>query len=363
MMNPAQQPQPEIPPHSRLFVACSRSLTKEQLETHFGQHGTIERIKMVTDRTSGQFKGTAFIKYAKASSAAFAMEALNGQAIEGHPPLKVMFAEPRGADGQRATVTSDPFELPPRSRLFVTCPKDMSKDDLKNIFGVYGEVESIKMLPDKVTNQFKGIAYVKYAKASAAALAVEQISAEAANATGSRPVRCRVAEPRGAPPGTITPGGPVIPMGIHPHGAAGYMSMAHYPVYPMMEPQYMPMHEMTHFPEYPPIPPGFNHRKNNYGPGATAEQRRHDNNTPPGSRLFISFSKSMPQALLQSIFMRYGPLETVYLVKGKNYGYAKYATAHAAQVAIHNLHNKLVEGVACRVSVADPQRASFQKKR
>ena len=41
--------------------------------------------------------GIAFVKFAKASSAAFALEALNGTAIEGEPALKVMFAEPQGS--------------------------------------------------------------------------------------------------------------------------------------------------------------------------------------------------------------------------------------------------------------------------
>jgi RNA recognition motif-containing protein len=326
------------------------------LERAFSAHGVIEQLKMVNDRMTGQFKGIAFVKFAKASSAAFALEALNGTAIEGEPALKVMFAEPQGT---RPVETTEPLELPARSRLFVTCPKDMTKDQLQALFSNYGEVESVKLLMDKATDQSKGIAYVKYTKASSAAVAIEKVTEEAANATSPRPVRCRVAEPRTA----VRQGAAAMPH-------QPYMGLAHYPMWPMLENPYMAMHEMTHFPEYPPITPGFGYKKK--GPTAasgaagagetTAERRRHDNNNPPGSRLFISFSKPLPTELLHTIFMRYGLLETVYLVKGKNYGYAKYATAHAAQVALHNLNNKLVEGVACRVSVADPQKASFKAR-
>lgn len=40
----------------------------------------------------------------------------------------------------------------------------MSEDDLRTEFEKYGEVENITMLTDKVTNEPKGFAYVKYTK-------------------------------------------------------------------------------------------------------------------------------------------------------------------------------------------------------
>ena len=51
--------------------------------------------------------------------------------------------------GTRPVETTEPLELPARSRLFVTCPKDMTKDQLQALFSNYGEVESVKLLMDK----------------------------------------------------------------------------------------------------------------------------------------------------------------------------------------------------------------------
>ena len=40
----------------------------------------------------------------------------------------------------------------------------MSEGDLRTEFEKYGEVENITMLTDKVTNEPKGFAYIKYTK-------------------------------------------------------------------------------------------------------------------------------------------------------------------------------------------------------
>eukprot|EP00889_Picochlorum_renovo_P005153 jgi/Picre1/32183/NNA_007529.t1 len=58
---------------------------------------------------------------------------------------------------------------PPNSRVFVVAGRNTSSEYLRNVFEQYGTVSFVKYLRDK------GVAYVKYTKASAAALAIENL--------------------------------------------------------------------------------------------------------------------------------------------------------------------------------------------
>ncbi|WPT18148.1 RNA-binding protein 45 [Picochlorum sp. SENEW3] len=58
---------------------------------------------------------------------------------------------------------------PPNSRVFVVAGRNTSSEYLRNVFEQYGTVSFVKYLRDK------GVAYVKYNKASAAALAIENL--------------------------------------------------------------------------------------------------------------------------------------------------------------------------------------------
>jgi RNA recognition motif-containing protein len=65
---------------------------------------------------------------------------------------------------------------PPFSRLFLLIPKAMSEDELRQAFQVHGTIQDIHMVRDRRNQESKGIAYVKYEKASAAARAMEEMN-------------------------------------------------------------------------------------------------------------------------------------------------------------------------------------------
>ncbi|CAF1089188.1 unnamed protein product [Rotaria magnacalcarata] len=65
---------------------------------------------------------------------------------------------------------------PPFSRLFLLIPKAMSEDELRNAFQVHGKIQDIHMVRDRRSQESKGIAYIKYEKASAAARAMEEMN-------------------------------------------------------------------------------------------------------------------------------------------------------------------------------------------
>ena len=66
-------------------------------------------------------------------------------------------------------------DFPPFSRVFVVCSKTHKEDDVKSAFQLYGAVEDVWMVKDRMTKENKGICYVKFDKASAAALAIESL--------------------------------------------------------------------------------------------------------------------------------------------------------------------------------------------
>jgi len=87
-----------------------------------------------------------------------------------------------------------------------------------------------------------------------------------------------------------------------------------------------------------------------------------DRNYPEGSRLFVILSKPLPDYILQDLFSRYGALEYVRLQKDKNYGYAKYTTAAAAQYAMTYLNNQEIHGQKITITPAHPPNSDSRKR-
>lgn len=58
-------------------------ITDEQLEALFAAHGAVSEAKIVTDRETNRSRGFGFVTMADDSAARAAIEAVNGQAVEG----------------------------------------------------------------------------------------------------------------------------------------------------------------------------------------------------------------------------------------------------------------------------------------
>ena len=70
------------------------SATEEALTEKFGEHGTVDSAKLITDRDTGQSKGFAFVEMSRDSEANAAIAALNGADYDGRP-MKVNEAKPQ----------------------------------------------------------------------------------------------------------------------------------------------------------------------------------------------------------------------------------------------------------------------------
>lgn len=69
---------------SKIYVGGLPYATSEtQLQDLFAQHGTVESVKVITDRYTGQSRGFGFVEMASSDEAEAAITALNGTQLEG----------------------------------------------------------------------------------------------------------------------------------------------------------------------------------------------------------------------------------------------------------------------------------------
>ncbi|MAE60334.1 MAG: RNA-binding protein [Planctomycetaceae bacterium] len=80
---------------SRIYVGnLSFSTTEDALSDVFGEHGEVTDVVIVTDRETGRSRGFGFVEMPDDAQAQAAIEALNGQDVDGRT-LTVNEARPR----------------------------------------------------------------------------------------------------------------------------------------------------------------------------------------------------------------------------------------------------------------------------
>ncbi len=74
--------------------------TDDDLRTLFSAHGEVTSARVVTDRISGQSKGFGFVEMPDRDSAQKAIEAINGQDLQGRA-LRVNESQPKPREERR----------------------------------------------------------------------------------------------------------------------------------------------------------------------------------------------------------------------------------------------------------------------
>jgi RNA recognition motif-containing protein len=437
------------PPFSRVFVVCSKTMKEEEIQEAFSAYGTVDDVWMVKDRMTKENKGICYVKFDKASSAAAAIESLDNKIIGSDPkPIKVMIAS-----SKNNTIKADYNDESARTRLFVVCPKDFTENDLKAKFERYGDFDYCNIIKDKVTGENKGFGYVKFTRASTAAVAMETCdksfkavlaepkSAKFARDAAAAAVRETQQKLRDSYPFSASPTHGGSSDLFQPYGF-GYGSLN---MEPKMEPginnrlyvivspsvgedqvtrlfdiipglEYCDLKcnhstgesrgfayvtynsinaamyakdKLNGF-EYPPgcklivkyaeDPPNVRYGPpsptfENYQyhspphspmrspvrsvspvrPLGLTRQRRNSLGSEYDGRVFFVCTPSPPSdQVLRSVFGRFGVLTDIWIIRGKNYGYAKFMTRMAAESAITALHGMEVFGVKLKVMLADP---------
>jgi len=84
----------------KLYVGgLAYSITEEELENTFSEHGKVNSAIIIKDRDSGQSKGFGFVEMENDTECKAAMEALNGKEISGR---KIIVNEARPQEDRRS---------------------------------------------------------------------------------------------------------------------------------------------------------------------------------------------------------------------------------------------------------------------
>ena len=80
---------------TKLYVGnLSFNTTTQDLETLFGESGTVQSASIIEDRDTGRSRGFAFVEMSSAEEAKAAIASLDGKDVDGRN-LKVNEAKPR----------------------------------------------------------------------------------------------------------------------------------------------------------------------------------------------------------------------------------------------------------------------------
>eukprot|EP01099_Mayorella_cantabrigiensis_P001952 TRINITY_DN1843_c0_g2_i1.p1 TRINITY_DN1843_c0_g2~~TRINITY_DN1843_c0_g2_i1.p1 ORF type:complete len:298 (-),score=58.05 TRINITY_DN1843_c0_g2_i1:163-1056(-) len=236
-----------------------------------------------------------------------------------------MIAEPKGSRPFRYT-SNEPEDLPPRSRLFVICSKELPEEELIRAFGRYPDMEYCKLMRDRNTNEPKGFAFVKYAKSSVAVQAMEELN-DIGEIVGMK-VKVLVAEPKSKrenrrPPMDVEVSGP--------------------PFSPLAQTATVPFNNNYAYPDFGLSPYAFPPYQ------------------LPRQRLFVVCHKAATQEQLMRLFSRFPGMEYLDLKKSrqtgesKGFAYVNYSTPQAALMAKQHLDGfEFPPGCILKVLFAEP---------
>jgi len=83
----------------KLYVGnLSYETSQADLETMFGEHGTVESAQIINDRDTGRSKGFGFVEMSSDTESQAAIGALDGNEVGGRA-IKVNEAKPRSSGG------------------------------------------------------------------------------------------------------------------------------------------------------------------------------------------------------------------------------------------------------------------------
>lgn len=329
---------------TRLFVVIPKGTTEDELRSTFAEYGDIEYVQIVKDRKTGEKKGFGYVKYRQAYDAAKAVEGVDKS-------YKAVIAEPKAAKIKREMATENhvtdrqvgmdwnPSYTPPArvaetmpvpsfgfqdglrattigNRLQVNCSPVISADQLARLFDLIPGMELCDLKRNFQTGESKGIAIVVYNSVGSAIYAKEKLNGFEYPPGFKLTVRC-------APDGETLPNdipmGGIGPVATPTTNGGSYCSI--------------------------PLPPAK--------PLANSETEE------CAERLFIVCHPSPPPPnVLVDVFSRFGDLLAVFMLKNKNFGYAKFASVEAAEQAMKTLHGAEILGKELKVLTAEPPKTA-----
>ena len=315
----------------------------------FQGFGDIDYLQVVKDRKTGEKKGFGYVKYHRAYDAAKALESCDRS-------YKAVMAEPKSAKMKRDNLggglgnrhgsmgsnmdwnagnyrgeNPGGIQLPSYgyqdgirsaigNRLQVQCALNVSAEQLCRLFDLIPGMELCDLKRNFSTGESRGVALVVYNSVGSAIYAKEKLNGFEYPPGSKLLVRYAPdGEAEGPLPSDSMMNHMAGPMGQQPSvgGGSSYCSV--------------------------PLPPA----------------KPLSDSAECAERLFVVCHPSPPPSnVLVDVFSRFGDLLDVFMLKNKNFGYAKYASADAADQAMQALHGAEVFGKKLKVLTAEPPKTA-----
>ncbi|CAK8544973.1 unnamed protein product [Lathyrus sativus] len=141
-----------------------RSCDTQQLTHIFTPHGTVLSAEICRNAESGESKGSAYVTMGSYNAAKNAIDALDGLDVGGRE-VRVKFSV------QMNTKKKSLETLPPVKTLYYEGPykvyvgnlaRSTTPEDLRNLFGKFGNVASVRVLQDLKQGKIRLYAFVSY---------------------------------------------------------------------------------------------------------------------------------------------------------------------------------------------------------
>jgi len=333
-----------------------QTLTDDEFRSMFQSVGPVKSTRIVRDRDTGYSHGYGFVDYENAEDAYRAIETLNGLKLK-NKTLKVAYSR-TGEDIKGASL------------YIANVPRDLTSEDLKQIFEPFGKIIQSRVAVDKHTNLSKGIAFVLYSKNSEAQAAIEGLH--------EKPIPGRTEKlsvnftdknynkPR-PPPGAAAPlmghSGRGYGRGAYARGGpyrhiGGYGDMAGY--------GYDDYFDDSHYGRYGYGSRGMGGPLRMSGGRGTAARHRFNpmhqggstsGDVPEGNILFVyNIGTDADERVLWQLFAPFGAVQKVNIIMDKEkqqckgYGFVTMTNYQDAVCAIENLDGYYHNGKALQVS-------------
>ncbi|KAM8934444.1 RNA-binding protein 45 isoform 2-T2 [Pelodytes ibericus] len=356
---------------TRIFVMIPKSYTEEDVKEKFKPYGQIEYCSIIKNKTTGESKGLGYVRFLKPSQAAMAIENCDRsyKAILAEPKNKGTAAEPEYHSAVRQpevllhdhasalypypeqydysayekTTDSRTQEVVSK-RLTVVSRVPLVQEQIYSLFDLIPGLEYCEVQRDLYSSY--GHAVVQYQNISSAIYAKYKLHGFE------------------YPPGNrlgvtyLNDGGDGTDL-LRKMASQMVAAQVNTMVWSSQVAQQYPSSSSTYERAY--SSPAASQLQTD----ATlpSYKKKAPSDAQSKERLFIVFNPHpLTLDIMEDVFCRFGNLIEVYIVPGKNVGYAKFADLSSANDAIATLHGKMVNGVKLKVMQAESPRDESNKR-
>lgn len=366
----------------RLFCVLPKSMTDNELQQEFTKYGTIEYVTVVKDRNTNESKGFGYVKFKKVSSAAIAFEECDRK-------YKAVFAEPKkrkpehndnlkynnggltmpydnltnsygNTNFNKNTISHEiitNYQNPDGyTRLQVIAHPHLNQDQLWKLFDIVPGLDYCCLKTDVRYRMPRGHATVVYSHPNAAAYAREKF-----HGFEYPPGHRMIVKPDmiggngGGGGGSLPSTKPIINKsstqnlgGINTRNDLAHLAETIAQATSLIQAAGLAAPSLEHSIslKLPPIQPMASI-------DADVEKR-----------CFIVCGPPIPPIYaMKDAFCRFGNLIDVYMLPGKNCGYAKYASVESANKAIETLHGQEIFGSRLKVLEAEERNVGDDRRK